>query len=105
VEFVTLDPNIILAYGRLASRIGAVNIFDGTGRVGSGRAGKARCQRRIRPLRLAQGPLRPLLANRSLSLPELLSGPDAAGAKRAMEAMLKMTKLDIATLDAAYDGS
>jgi hypothetical protein len=38
VEFVTLDPNIILAYGRLASRIGAVNIFDGNGRVGSGRA-------------------------------------------------------------------
>ncbi|MGC2222825.1 MAG: VOC family protein [Methylocella sp.] len=37
-------------------------------------------------------------------LPELLSGPDAAGAKRAMEAMLKMTKLDIARLDAAYDG-
>jgi len=38
VEFVTLDPNIILAYGRPASRIGAVNIFDGNGRVGSGLA-------------------------------------------------------------------
>jgi predicted 3-demethylubiquinone-9 3-methyltransferase (glyoxalase superfamily) len=38
-------------------------------------------------------------------LPELLSGPDAAGAKLAMEAMLQMTKLDIARLDAAYDGS
>ncbi|WP_036263793.1 VOC family protein [Methylocapsa aurea] len=37
-------------------------------------------------------------------LPKLLSGPDAAGAKRAMEAMLKMSKLDIAKLEAAYEG-
>jgi predicted 3-demethylubiquinone-9 3-methyltransferase (glyoxalase superfamily) len=37
-------------------------------------------------------------------LPELLSGPDPAGATRAMEAMLKMSKLDIARLEAAYDG-
>ncbi|MGC2222824.1 MAG: SRPBCC family protein [Methylocella sp.] len=33
-----LDPNIILAYGRPASRTGAVNAFDGDGRVGSGQA-------------------------------------------------------------------
>ena len=37
-------------------------------------------------------------------LPELLSGPDPAGATRAMEALLKMSKLDIARLETAYDG-
>src|SRR5712675_2243579 len=31
-------------------------------------------------------------------LPQLLGGPDAAGAQRAMQAMLKMVKLDIAAL-------
>ncbi len=35
-------------------------------------------------------------------LGELLGGKDPAGAKRAMEAMLKMDKLDIATLKRAY---
>jgi predicted 3-demethylubiquinone-9 3-methyltransferase (glyoxalase superfamily) len=34
----------------------------------------------------------------------LLTGPDRAGAKRAMEAIHKMKKLDIATLQRAYDG-
>lgn len=33
---------------------------------------------------------------------ELIKGPDKAGAKRAMEAMLTMAKLDIATIEAAY---
>lgn len=33
-----------------------------------------------------------------------LNGPDEAGAKRAMAAMLGMTKLDVATLKAAYRG-
>ena len=37
-------------------------------------------------------------------LPGLLGGPDAAGAQRAMRAMLQMDKLDIATLQKAYDG-
>ncbi|WP_210253699.1 VOC family protein [Methylocella tundrae] len=37
-------------------------------------------------------------------LPEFIGGADAAGAKRAMEAMLKMSKLDIRALEAAYDG-
>jgi predicted 3-demethylubiquinone-9 3-methyltransferase (glyoxalase superfamily) len=36
-------------------------------------------------------------------LQELLSGPDEAGAQRAMEAMLQMSKLDVAKLEAAYD--
>ncbi|MFC8038266.1 VOC family protein [Paenarthrobacter sp. NPDC057355] len=34
----------------------------------------------------------------------LLNGPDAAGSQRAMEAMLKMRKLDLAVLQKAYDG-
>jgi predicted 3-demethylubiquinone-9 3-methyltransferase (glyoxalase superfamily) len=38
-------------------------------------------------------------------LPALLNGSDNAGAKRAMEAMLKMSKLDVARLEAAYAGS
>jgi len=37
-------------------------------------------------------------------LPEFIGGPDKAGAKRAMEAMLQMSKLDIAALEAAYRG-
>ena len=37
-------------------------------------------------------------------LVRLLKGPDRAGANRAMQAMLKMKKIDIATLQRAYDG-
>jgi predicted 3-demethylubiquinone-9 3-methyltransferase (glyoxalase superfamily) len=37
-------------------------------------------------------------------MPKLLGGPDAAGAKRAMQAMMGMTKLDIAALVRAYEG-
>jgi predicted 3-demethylubiquinone-9 3-methyltransferase (glyoxalase superfamily) len=37
-------------------------------------------------------------------LPKLLGGPDSAGAQRAMQAMMKMVKLDIAALQKAYDG-
>lgn len=37
-------------------------------------------------------------------LPELLGGPDRAGAQRAMQAMLQMVKLDIAELRKAYEG-
>jgi predicted 3-demethylubiquinone-9 3-methyltransferase (glyoxalase superfamily) len=37
-------------------------------------------------------------------LPQLLGGSNSAGAKRAMQAMLGMTKLDIATLRRAYEG-
>ncbi len=35
---------------------------------------------------------------------EVLGGPDPAGAQRAMEAMLQMSKLDVAALEAAYAG-
>jgi predicted 3-demethylubiquinone-9 3-methyltransferase (glyoxalase superfamily) len=38
-------------------------------------------------------------------LPKLLGGPDQAGAQRAMQAMMKMVKLDIAALQKAYDGT
>ena len=37
-------------------------------------------------------------------LPQLLGGADPAGAERAMQAMLKMVKLDIAELKKAYEG-
>jgi predicted 3-demethylubiquinone-9 3-methyltransferase (glyoxalase superfamily) len=37
-------------------------------------------------------------------LPKLLGGSDAAGARRAMQAMLGMNKLDIAELRRAYEG-
>ena len=35
---------------------------------------------------------------------EVLDGPDRDGAQRAMEAMLQMSKLDVAQLQAAYEG-
>ncbi len=37
-------------------------------------------------------------------LPELLEGSDPAGARRAMQAMLGMQRLDVAALEAAYAG-
>jgi predicted 3-demethylubiquinone-9 3-methyltransferase (glyoxalase superfamily) len=39
------------------------------------------------------------------AMPELLSDPDTERANRAMAAMLKMRKLDIAALRAAADGA
>ena len=38
-------------------------------------------------------------------LSQLLGGPDQEGAQRAMQAMLGMRKLEIAELQAAYDGT
>ena len=38
------------------------------------------------------------------ALVQYLGGPDAAGRQRAMQAMMKMVKLDIAGLKAAYEG-
>lgn len=37
-------------------------------------------------------------------LPELLGGPDREGAARTLQAMLRMTKLDVAKLREAYEG-
>lgn len=36
-------------------------------------------------------------------LPEMMSDPDSAKAKRVMDALMRMTKLDIAALRASYD--
>jgi predicted 3-demethylubiquinone-9 3-methyltransferase (glyoxalase superfamily) len=36
---------------------------------------------------------------------QLLADPDPARSRRAMEAMLKMSKLDVATLERAADGA
>jgi predicted 3-demethylubiquinone-9 3-methyltransferase (glyoxalase superfamily) len=36
-------------------------------------------------------------------LPDYLNGPDPAGAQRALQAMLKMVKLDLAKIKAAYE--
>ncbi len=38
------------------------------------------------------------------ALVQYLGGPDPAGAKRAMQAMMQMVKLDIAGLKNAYEG-
>ncbi len=38
------------------------------------------------------------------ALPRAISGPDKAGAARAMEAMLKMRKIDVAAVERAYAG-
>ena len=38
------------------------------------------------------------------ALPKLIGGPDREAAGRATQAMFKMTKIDIATLEAAYRG-
>jgi predicted 3-demethylubiquinone-9 3-methyltransferase (glyoxalase superfamily) len=38
------------------------------------------------------------------ALPELLNGPDREGAARAMQAMLQMTRIDVARLREAYEG-
>lgn len=38
------------------------------------------------------------------ALPQLLGGPDPAGARRAMQAMMQMVKFDIAALEKAYAG-
>jgi predicted 3-demethylubiquinone-9 3-methyltransferase (glyoxalase superfamily) len=37
-------------------------------------------------------------------LAEMMSNPDRAKAKRASDAMLKMVKIDIATLQTAFEG-
>jgi predicted 3-demethylubiquinone-9 3-methyltransferase (glyoxalase superfamily) len=38
-------------------------------------------------------------------LPEMLNGPDHEGAARAMQAMLEMTKIDVAKIREAYEGT
>jgi predicted 3-demethylubiquinone-9 3-methyltransferase (glyoxalase superfamily) len=38
------------------------------------------------------------------ALGELMQGPDLVGASRVMDAMLQMSKIDVAALQTAYDG-
>ena len=55
------------------------------------------------PVRVAEGPVRPVVAGRPDGMEEALSDADPERARRAMEAMLGMTKLDLAALHRAAD--
>ena len=57
------------------------------------------------PVRLAQGPLRPVLAGRTDRDGGAVRRPGPGAGQRAMQAMLKMGKLDIAALRSAADGT
>jgi len=62
-----------------------------------------RFSRRLgRAVRLAERSLRSLVADRPAVLGELMAAPDRARAKRASDAMMKMVKIDIAALQAAF---
>jgi len=45
------------------------------------------------------------VADRAKQLIQFLGSPDHAGARRAMQAMLKMSKIDVAQLQRAFDGA
>ena len=61
----------------------------------------ARRRRPARPVRLAAGPVRPLWQVVPQQLMDYLSGPDQEVAGRVMQAMLQMSKIEVAELDAA----
>ena len=75
----------------------------GRGRPLLGRAGRGR--RRAQRLRLAEGPLRRLVAGHPAAA-QRADGerPDRAAAERATQAMLQMTKIDVAKLEEAFKG-
>ena len=54
-------------------------------------------------MRLAQGPLRRVVAGRARRLVALLQDPDPGRSQRAMAAMMTMKKIDVAALHAAAD--
>ena len=60
--------------------------------------------RRGEPVRLAEGPLRPVVAGRAGRDGRAPERPRPGRAQRAMQAMLGMKKLDLAALRAAADG-
>ena len=60
-------------------------------------------RRRRRTVRMAQGPLRPLVADRPAEMGEIMTNPDPVKANKAMQAMLGMSKLDVAALRAVAD--
>ena len=59
---------------------------------------------RRRAVRLAEGQVRRVLADRPDGLIEKISDPDPEKARRDTEAMLSMTKFDFAALERAYAG-
>ena len=62
--------------------------------------------RRGGPVRLAQGPVRRVVAGRARAPSiTLLQDPDAGRSQRAMAAMMTMKKIDIAAVKAAADAS
>ena len=56
-------------------------------------------------MRLAQGPLRPVRQVVPRRLNELLDDPDRGRARRAMDAMLQMHKIEVAELERAADAA
>ena len=56
-------------------------------------------------MRLAQGPLRAVVADRPTRLYELVSDPDPVARQAAMQAMLPMRKIVVAELEAAADAA
>ena len=62
-------------------------------------------RRRARPVRLAQGPIRPLLAGRAAPAATSCSTIPTRAGRRAMDAMLKMHKIDVAELERAADAA
>jgi hypothetical protein len=76
-------------------------------RSGGGRpaVGRPFGRRFDRAMRLAQGPLRRLLADRAGCAPGNARDRDPAKAQRMTQAMLQMIKLDIAGLKRAYEGA
>jgi predicted 3-demethylubiquinone-9 3-methyltransferase (glyoxalase superfamily) len=59
---------------------------------------------RRKPMRLAQGQIRFVVAGRSRRVNRNAGGQGRAKAKRVTHAMLQMDKIDIPTLKKAYDG-
>src|SRR5215472_2850656 len=57
-----------------------------------------------RTVRLAEGKVRALLAGGAHRVGEVLGDKDPARAKRAMEAMLKMSKIDVNAIKLAASG-
>ena len=56
-------------------------------------------------MRLAEGPVRRLVADRPERSCELIGDPDREKAQRVMQAMLQMRKIEIAELEQAAAGS
>ena len=55
-------------------------------------------------VRLAQGQIRPVVADRADRAAALISDKDPAKAQRVMQAMMKMRKIDIAAIEKAHAG-